>query len=465
MHWQLIQYEGKRREWLTKRKIREDTCRRFELEIEDIERANAKKTYIEAAKRKIIRLKKAVADTQKNLEKEKQHLVSEKKRRREARACLDHGQTTLLPDLKQKIFNLNEISSFNLPTLQDICQIEFNRDCDVRQLLVKAAKIQHHQKEFWQHGEEGSSIDPKPIPLLKQEVNLYHEYLALRRAQFVSILSRRIFPIEEVFARSDNENLEMSMATALKDACETAFIGGRWVHVDHKGENHCTIVGSTLPDYTGESAAVSLFLIASRYASDNPNKTPVGNASYGIFSALGYTVSFINLAAVVLDIPLPRKCTFRELKDDMQEPDFCNFVWRLHQNIMHLAYSQAVDPDHLVDGLSLQNILAMLRCPGLGRTDVFEPNYIMPVEAKQCLLEYENEEDEICRDWERVPAGLPSYEACSMGLSSPASGSSVDNSTSTAGAIFNTVNAAASAAATSAAATLSNWLSSYYGKK
>ncbi|GFR59374.1 hypothetical protein ElyMa_000053100 [Elysia marginata] len=107
----------------------------------------------------------------------------------------------------------------------------------------------------------------------------------------------------------------------------------------------------------------------------------------------------------------------------------------------------------------------------------------MPVEAEQCPLEYESEEDdaadfknsspsalddpdlEVCCDWERVPVGLPSYETSNMGLSSPTSGSSTDNSTSTAGAIFNSVNAAASAAATSAAATLSGWLSSYYGKK
>lgn len=58
---------------------------------------------------------------------------------------------------------------------------------------------------------------------------------------------------------SDTDSLEMSMATALKDACDTAFIGGRWVHGDHRGENHCKIVGSTLADYSGISAAVHLF--------------------------------------------------------------------------------------------------------------------------------------------------------------------------------------------------------------
>ncbi|KAK3733005.1 hypothetical protein RRG08_002610 [Elysia crispata] len=476
-------FDARRKEWWAKRKALEDSCRKFELEVEDIERANAKKTCIEAAKRKIIRLKRAILDTQQKLEKDKQQLVTDRRRRREARALLDHGQTTLLPDLKQKISNLTEEPSCELPTLQDICQVEFNRDCDVTQLLSKAAKTQDHQWVKKPLAGEGSSTDPKSIPLLRQELNLYHQYLAIQRAEFVNVLSRRIFPIEEVSAKCDSENLEMSMATALKDACETAFIGGRWVHVDHKGENHCTIVGSTLPDYSGESSAVSLFLLASRFASGNPSKTPVGNASYGIYSALGYTFYFTHLAALVLDIPLPRKSKFRELKDDMREPDFCNFVWRLHQNIMHLAHSQGVDPDLLEDSLSLQNLLSIIRCASLGRTSAFEPNYVMPVEAEQCPLEYESEEDEtlgldnsstsalddpdleVCRDWERVPAGLPSYENSNMGLSSPTSGSSTDNSTSTAGAIFNTVNAAASAAATSAAATLSGWISSYYGKK
>ncbi|GFR59382.1 beclin 1-associated autophagy-related key regulator [Elysia marginata] len=156
------------------------------------------------------------------------------------------------------------------------------------------------------------------------------------------------------------------MATALKDACETVLVGGKWVHVDHREENHCTIVDSTLPDYSGESSAVNLYLLATRHASGNQSKTPVGNASYGIYSALGYIVLFTHQAAMVLDIPLPRKCSFRELKDDMREPDFCNFVWRLHQNIMHLAYSQGVDPDLLVDSLCLQNLLSILNCEALG---------------------------------------------------------------------------------------------------
>ena len=49
------------------------------------------------------------------------------------------------------------------------------------------------------------------------------------------------------------------MATALQDASETAFIAGRWVHVDLKGENHSMIVQSTLPEYSGETSALGLF--------------------------------------------------------------------------------------------------------------------------------------------------------------------------------------------------------------
>ena len=54
-----------------------------------------------------------------------------------------------------------------------------------------------------------------------------------------------------------------------------------------------------------------LTVLANRYAAGNHSKTPVGNPSYGIYSALGYTVLFTHLAALVLDIPLPRKCIFR----------------------------------------------------------------------------------------------------------------------------------------------------------
>lgn len=480
-------FEAKRKEWWAKRKALGESCRRFELEVEDIERANAKKTSIEAAKRKIIRLRRAILETQQKLEKDKLKLVLHRKSRREARNTLHHGQTLILPCLQQKIVKLCEEPSYQLPSVEEICQVKFNRDCDVTQLLLMAANssaAQHLTGAQRSPAREGSSTGPKSIPLLRQELNLYQQYLALQRAEFVRVLSHRIFPIEEVYLSvSDTENLEMSMATALKDACETAFIDGRWVHVDHKEENHYTIVGATLPDFSGESSAVNLYLLASRYSSGNHSKTPVGNASYGVYSALGYTVLFTQQAAMFLDIPLPRKCSFRELKDDMREPDFCNFVWRLHQNIMHLAFSQGVHPELLEDSLCLRNLLTILHCKGLGRTCAFEPNYEMPVIAEQCPLEYESEEDEttsldsnltsalddhdleVCRDWERVPAGLPSYDTSNMGLSSPTSGGSTDNSMSTAGAIFNSVNAAASAAATSAAATLTGWLSSYYGKK
>lgn len=78
---------------------------------------------------------------------------------------------------------------------------------------------------------------------------------AVMISSWMSLMLSRVY----CFFLSDDNILEMSMATALKDACETAFIGGRWVHVDLRGENHCKIIGTSLPDYSGESSAVSLF--------------------------------------------------------------------------------------------------------------------------------------------------------------------------------------------------------------
>ncbi|KAH9519018.1 hypothetical protein Btru_008919 [Bulinus truncatus] len=441
----------KKIEWVKKKNERESLCKRFESQIQHAERINAKKTDIELIRTKISLLKKAIKETKSKCETDKTELISSKKRRRQAQAFLEHNQATTFKSQRQKVIALSELPTQQLPTLDDLKNVDFNKDCDVKQLIQLAAKMpQFHQRDL----KDGTSIDPKPVPALMKELELFNQYLAYRRSFFLETLSRRIFPINEV--NGDSDPLEMSMATALKDACETAFIGGRWVHGDHKGENHCTIVGSTLADYSGVSSAISLYVMSSRYASDNPEKIPVGNASYGVQSSLTYTTMFITLAANVLDVHLPRKCSLKELKDNMNESDFCNFVWRLHQNILHLAYSQNVDPDELLDNLSLHNVLAMLQCPLLGRCGAFVPNYSLPVTVDLCPLEYESEEDldpstgdmDVSRDWERVSSNLPSYDTSNMGVSSL-----IDNNTSTAGVIYNT--------ATKAAASLTGWFSFY----
>ncbi|XP_059156188.1 beclin 1-associated autophagy-related key regulator-like [Physella acuta] len=450
-------FSEKKVEWEVKKKEREDVCKRFELEIEDIERADSKRTDIALIKKRIQLLKQAITETKAKCEVDKEVLKKSKKKRRDLQASLDQNQAVSIQVVRQKVVSLSELPTTRLPSLQDLCEVEFNKDCDVKQLIQAALRA---QSKSGKDGKE-TNLENKSVPVLIKELDLYHQYLAHRRATFVKILSQRIFTIEEVFAPVDTDSLEMSMATALRDACDTAFIGGRWVHGDHRGENHCKIVGSTLADYSGTSSAIHLFAMASRHTLENPEKIPVGNSSYGVLSALTYTSMFVRLLSHILDVHLPRMCSIKEVKDDMTEHEFCNFVWRLHQNILHLAYSQDVDPDNLLENLSLQNILTILHSPGLGRSGAFCPNYEMLVEAELCPLEYDDVEEDtdqaaadmdLSRDWERVPTSLPTCDASNMGLSSQ-----VDNNTSTAGALFNVANRAA--------ASLTGWFTSYYGKK
>ncbi|CAL1546881.1 unnamed protein product [Lymnaea stagnalis] len=453
-------FRQKEAKWNEAKRERDQLCRRFELEIEDIERANAKRTEIELIKRKITLLKKAITETKAKCNSDSLELKQNKRKRRDSQNRLYHSQTVCLKGLSARVKALSELPSQRLPSLRDLCEVDFNKDCDVKQLIQLASRTLHGQQQEVKESKEGTNVYHKSVPVLMTELDLYHQYLAYRRSHFLETLQHRIFPIEEVFALGDSDNLEMSMATALKDACETAFIGGRWVHGDHRGENHCTIVGSTLADYSGSLSAISLFVMSSRHASENPEKIPVGNPSYGVHSALMYTTMFVTLASHVLDVHLPRLCSLKEIKDDLSEQDFCNYVWRLHQNILHLAYSQNVDPDMLLDNLSLHNVLAILRCPTLGRNNAFVPSYNLPVEVDLCPLEYESEGDvdpaaadmDLTRDWERVPTSLPTFDASSMGLSSPA-----DNNTSTAGALYNAAN--------KAVGSLTGWFTSYYGKK
>lgn len=56
---------------------------------------------------------------------------------------------------------------------------------------------------------------------------------------------------------------------------------------------------------------VLVAVMANRHGSDNPDKIPVGNPGYGIRAALGYTAMFTELAANILDVHLPRRCSFR----------------------------------------------------------------------------------------------------------------------------------------------------------
>ncbi|XP_005098614.2 beclin 1-associated autophagy-related key regulator [Aplysia californica] len=443
----------KRQQLFDKRRERRELVKKFESHVEGLCRVNAKRTEIESAKKNIVLLKKAIADTKSKCITERIVVSQNKKRRRNLRAKLDLDQQETLPNLKLRITNLSDPDTQSLPTVLDVLRVRFDRDLNVQQLIALAATNIPRQRRPSGQLQEGTSIDPKSVPVLWQELQLYNQYLATQRRAFIQCMSQRIFPIKEIFVPSSS-NLEMSMATALKDASETAFIAGRWVHVDLRGENHCMVIQSTLPEYSGDSSALGLFVMTNRYASENPDKVPVGNPSYGIQSALGYTNMFVSLAANICDVHLPRKCSFRELRNDISEYDFCNFVWRLHQNIRHWAASQKVECAQMVDYLSLRNLLAILESSGLGRVGAFEAQYRMPVKAELCPLEYESDEEEldasgpdmdVSRDWERVPSGLPSYEAANMGVSAP-----VD--TSTTGAFLN------------AAASLTGWFKSYYNK-
>lgn len=104
------------------------------------------------------------------------------------------------PAIEQKIASLTEPSSQTLPTLEDLCDISLSKDINVTQLIHLASKTQHRQQRDGGDGREGASIDPKSVPVLKLETDLYFQYLARKRAQFINVLSLRIFPIEEVFA-------------------------------------------------------------------------------------------------------------------------------------------------------------------------------------------------------------------------------------------------------------------------
>lgn len=127
---------------------------------------------------------------------EKIELYKSKKRRRQAQAVLEQDHATVIKNQKQKVLSLSELPTQRLPNLEELKCVEFNKDCDVKQLIQLAAKTpQSQQRDL----KDGTCIDPKSVPILMKELELYHQYLAYRRSFFLETLSHRIFPINEVF--------------------------------------------------------------------------------------------------------------------------------------------------------------------------------------------------------------------------------------------------------------------------
>jgi beclin 1-associated autophagy-related key regulator len=230
-------------------------------------------------------------------------------------------------------------------------------------------------------------------------------------------LVQYIFPIEPVPPIPSDEVCEVprDTVTALADATRTAYIRGRWVFTDSSGQlQHC-IVSPSLPD-SGDYSAYNAWV------ANNRDGVPGGrceamdhNPAYNISAALTYTTQLVNVLAFYLDVRLPNKLSYSEFcGHEMTDTQFAHRVAKLNSNVLHLCYTQNVNPELLHPARTLHNILLLLNTEvsDLGR---FGPLEVDPVLAKSLEEQLahdldlgedsgsDDESDTLPYEWEAVP--------------------------------------------------------------
>ncbi|XP_067002643.1 beclin 1-associated autophagy-related key regulator [Anabrus simplex] len=214
---------------------------------------------------------------------------------------------------------------------------------------------------------------------------------------------------------SADDNVAEDTVCALADATRTAYIRGRWVFTDSSGElQHC-IVSPSLPS-SGDYSAYSTWVSANKDGVPGGNTEDVGhNPAYNISAALTYTTQLVNVLAFYLDVRLPTRLCYSDFcGHEMTDQQFARRVARLNSNVLHLCFSQNVNPELLHPTRTLQNILHLLntRVSDLGRQGPLEVDPVLAKSLEDQLakdLEYnedsgsEDESDNVPWEWEAVP--------------------------------------------------------------
>jgi len=267
--------------------------------------------------------------------------------RTEIDAC--HERIALLQMLiKEKRKNLEA----DKPKIADMVRQSQDRNARLTLCEASVCKMEQRTNGMELNATENSLMVQKEQQQLKDMI----------RAS-IQQLVQYIFPIEPVPPIPSDEVFEVprDTVTALADATRTAYIRGRWVFTDSSGQlQHC-IVSPSLPD-SGDYSAYNAWV------ANNRDGVPGGrceatdhNPAYNISAALTYTTQLVNVLAFYLDVRLPNKLSYSEFcGHEMTDTQFAHRVAKLNSNVLHLCYTQNVNPELLHPARTLHNILLLL---------------------------------------------------------------------------------------------------------
>lgn len=346
---------------------------------------------------------------------------------------------------------------------------------EAQRLQRRAGRHQEKRDKIERHNRRLGEVQDKRNRELQGRLSL----LAALRREHIQELTSHIFsmqeekqgsrdPVDTAAALTDvDAALTSSTVSELAEARRTTYLSGRWIWDDQNGETSISITGPnvTLPSNGDCSAYYSW--VEEKSTNQGPELDHI-NPAHTISAALCYTTQLVTILSHILDINLPKKlCNSEFCGDNLSRYRFTRALSKLNTNILHLCFSQHVDPDKLHPHHTLRNIMFLVTTDNdnLGRTGPFEVSadleesmeFVEPEAAGPAVESGEevvtDEETDLGTDWETVPSprfcDIPSQP---MDLSQSAL--QVSQPSANAGGMIS-----------SAAASVTSWFRTYTGQR
>ncbi|XP_043930356.1 beclin 1-associated autophagy-related key regulator [Protopterus annectens] len=344
-----------------------------------------------------------------------------------------------------------------------------------QKLYRRVSRLQEKKEKFQKHNHKlRELVEKKCLDLRNCE-----EHLASIRRSHILELTKVIFPADEVktgmrdpadVACELDSAMTSSTVSKLAEARRTTYLSGRWVCDDHNGETSMSITGPwiTLPSNGDYSAYYSW--MEEKKSMQGPDMEH-SNPAHTISAALCYATQLVNTLSYILDVNLPKRlCNSEFCKENLSRRKFIRAVNKINANIIHLCFSQHVNPELLHPLHTLKNLMHLVspNNADLGRSGPFEVcadledsmEFVDSSAAGQTDEsgdEYvSDEETDLGTDWETVPSprfcDMPSHpvevlQSQAMQISQPIA-------SSTAGGMIS-----------SAAASVTSWFKAYTGQQ
>lgn len=264
----------------------------------------------------------------------------------------------------------------------------------------------------------------------KKELEAMMDKLCLLRRSSISQIQKYIFPLQvdpvhqvlgtpplkdydDICCDIQSDNDDESCQSQLAEATRTSYIEGRWVSEEENVRMACSINGACLPA-NGDYSAYHDWAKAQRNDSKGPDEEiSVRNPAFMTTAALTHACQMVEIMAFYLDVNLPKRIDYSEFcHHGLSKKDFRSAVERLNTNVLHLCFTQHVEPSLLHPRRTLHNLYTCVNSLQLGRGGSFQchPELISIRDESNDSDHSDLSSEEACSEsdaeWENLPANL-----------------------------------------------------------